>query len=183
MNTTEEFDLDNLPEELKGDIIPEIDPAKLFDEKEYATLIIGNDDHTKKNIANADLIALLVNPKTEREEKDEILLKLKENKAASTLISAIQKTKNAKQKAILISACWETGLDISKDYLLFVELIGSDDFTVSFEAFTVIQELDAKIEDDTLQKALVLLKPFIAKNTNANEAFNTITSKLQAHLE
>ena len=35
MTHNENFNLDELPEELKGDIIPEIDPAKLFDEKVF----------------------------------------------------------------------------------------------------------------------------------------------------
>ena len=63
MTHNENFNLDELPEELKGDIIPEIDPAKLFDEKEYATLIIGGDDGSKKDIQNADFISIIINNK------------------------------------------------------------------------------------------------------------------------
>ena len=178
MTPNEDFNLDDLPEELKGDIIPEIDPAKLFDEKEYATLIIGGDDGSKKDLQNADYISILINNKATREEKDEALVKLKTNKANNLLLSAIAKTKNLNQKAIIISACWETGLDFSKDYLTFVELIGSEDFNVSFEAFTVITEMDAEIDKETLLKAKVILTKLSDKNSNAKAALEMILNKL-----
>ena len=96
MNPIEDFNLDDLPEELKGDIVPEIDPEKLFDEKEYATLIIGNEDGSKKDILNADLITVLISEKTSREEKDEALVLLKTNQAKDMLLKAISKTKNTR---------------------------------------------------------------------------------------
>ena len=180
MIQNEDFNLDDLPEELKGDIIPEIDPAKLFDEKEYATLIIGGDDGSKKDLQNADYISILISAKATREEKDEALVKLKTNKANNLLLSAIAKTKNLNQKALIIAACWETGLDFSKDYLTFVELIGSEDFNVSFEAFTVITEMDAEIDKDTLLKAKEMLTKLAEKNSNAKAALEMILNKLNA---
>ena len=87
MTHNENINIDDLPEELKGDIVPEIDPAKLFDEKEYATLIIGGEDSTKKDIQNADLISIIVSYKATREEKDEALVKLKTNKANTLTLS------------------------------------------------------------------------------------------------
>ncbi len=91
----------DLPEDLKGDLIPEIDPEKLFDEKEYATIIIGSEGMSKKDTGNADYVTLLVSSKSTREEKDEALKLLKENKAQSFILSAITKTKNPAQKR-----CW-----------------------------------------------------------------------------
>ena len=178
MTINEDFNLDDLPEELKGDIIPEIDPAKLFDEKEYATLIIGGDDGSKKDIQNADFISILISNTSSREEKDEALVKLKTNKANALLLSAIAKTKNLNQKALIIAACWETGLDFSKDYLTFIELICSTDFHVSFEAFTVIMEMEEEINKEQMLKAQTILKPHCAINSNAKEAFDSITHKL-----
>lgn len=180
MIPNENFNLDELPEELKGDIIPEIDPAKLFDEKEYATLIIGGDDGSKKDIQNADFISIIISNKSTREEKDEALVKLKSNKANALLLSAISKTKNLQQKALIVAACWETGIDFSKDYLVFVDLICSTDFNVSFEAFTVITEMDAEIDKKTLLKAEEILKPFITKNEHAKDALEMIKEKLNS---
>ncbi|MBK6985941.1 MAG: hypothetical protein IPH32_14865 [Bacteroidetes bacterium] len=107
---------------------------------------------SKKTLSNADYVTALVSSKSTREEKDEALIALKENNAQSFILNAIAKTKNLDQKALLIAACWETGLDFSKDYLVFIELIGHENFLVSFEAFTVIQEMEAEIDESTLKQ-------------------------------
>ena len=168
----------DLPEDLKGDLIPEIDPEKLFDEKEYATIIIGSEGMTKKDTNNADYITTLVSKNSTREEKDEALILLKENKAQPFMISAVTKTKNPVQKALLIAACWETGLDFSKNYDFFIDLICSDDFTVSFEAFTVIQEMEAEIDMAILNKSLDQLKKVKDPSISVNDAIELIEQKL-----
>ena len=170
----------DIPEDLKGDLIPEINPEKLFDEKEYSTIIIGSEGMTKKDANNADYVTVLVSHKSSREEKDEALIALKENKAQNFMISAISKTKNPEQKAILIAACWETGLDFSKDYLTFINLIGHENFHVSFEAFTVIQEMEAEIDSDTLKKSLDILKNVKEPGISVNDAIEFIEGKLKA---
>ncbi len=165
-----------IPEDLKGDLVPEIDPKKLFDEKEYSTIIIGTEGASKKDLHNADYATIVVNKESTREEKDEALKHLKENNAQAFLISAIKKTDDPELKAPLVAACWETGLDFSKDYLFFVELIGHEDFYVSFEAFTVIQEMET--DQHTLGRAMDILKAVKAPNTNVNAAIEYILEKL-----
>jgi len=178
MINKEDLNIDDLPEDLKGDIVPEIDPEKLFDEKEYATIIIGSEGMRKKDTSNADYVTVLVNSKSTREEKDEALKVLKENNAQAFILNAITKTKNLGQKALLIAACWETGLDFSKDYLFFIELITNKDFIVSFEAFTVIQEMEAEIDNTTLQSALIVLKKVKETSVTITDAIELIEQKL-----
>jgi hypothetical protein len=180
MINKEDFNIDDLPEDLKGDIVPEINPEKLFDEKEYATIIIGSEGMSKKDTTNADYVTVLVSSNSTREEKDEALKVLKENNAQAFILNAITKTKNIGQKALLIAACWETGLDFSKDYLFFIELISSKDFTVSFEAFTVIQEMEAEIDKTTLQSSLTLLKKVKESSVTLTDAIELIEQKLNA---
>ncbi len=180
MINKEDLNIDDLPEDLKGDIVPEIDPEKLFDEKEYATIIIGSEGMSKKDTSNADYVTVLVNSKSTREEKDEALKVLKENNAQAFILNAITKTKNLGQKALLIAACWETGLDFSKDYLFFIELIGSNDFIVSFEAFTVIQEMEAEIDNTTLQSSVAILKKVKEPSVTVLDALQLIEQKLNA---
>ena len=173
------IDEKDLPEDLKGDIVPEINPEQLFDEEQYSTVIVGNDAASKKDLDNADFITILVSPKTSREEKDQALIKLKENNAQAFMLSAISKTKNPEQKAIVIAACWETGLDFSKDLLFFVDLVCSNDFIVSLEAFTVIQEImEQEIEASQLQKALDLLKVVKEPNAEVTDAIDFIDQRL-----
>lgn len=170
----------DIPEEdLKGDIVPDIDPAKLFDEKEYSTMIIGSDAAGKKTEENADLATILVNPNTSREEKDEALIRLKQNNATSFLIDAIKRTKEPEYKAILLAACWETGLDFSKDYLFFIEQLLDKDFHVTFEAFTVIQEIESEIPKDQLEQALEILKKGDSSNPYIADSIELINNHLK----
>jgi hypothetical protein len=176
----EDFNIDDLPEDLKGDIVPEIDPTKLFDEKEYATIIIGSEGMSKKDISNADFVTALVSSRSSREEKDAALIALKENNAQSFILNAIAKTKNLEQKALLIAACWETGLDFSREYAVFIDLICHDNFIVSFEALTVIKEMDASIDKLTLQASLKKLQKVKDANVNVADAITFIEQKLNA---
>ncbi len=168
----------DIPDDVKGDLVPEIDPKKLFDEKEYATIILGSDTAGKKDLENADCAVILVSHSTSREEKDEALKQLKENDARTFLKNAIDRTKKPEQKAPLIAACWETGLDFSSDYLYFAELITHSDFYVSFEAFTVIQELETSRE--ILEQTLNILESAKKPHENTLAAIEYVRSQLNA---
>ncbi len=170
--------INDLPEDLKGDLIPEINPEKLFDEKEYSTIIIGSEGLSKKDTNNADAITILISNKSSREDKDDALKYLKENNAQSFILNAITKTKNPSHKALIIAACWETGLDFSKDYLFFINLICSNDFLVSFEAYTVIKEMETGIELSTLKQAITLLKQVKEPNISVIDSINFIETLL-----
>jgi hypothetical protein len=178
MINKEDFNIDDLPEELKGDIVPEIDPTKLFDEKEYATIIIGSEGMSKKDTSNADYVTVLVSSKSSREEKDAALIFLKENNSQSFILNAIAKTKNLEQKALLIAACWETGLDFSKDYAIFIDLICHSNFNVSFEALTVIKEMEAEIDTTTFQASLKVFKNIKKPSIAVTDAIKFIEEKL-----
>ncbi|MES2567194.1 MAG: hypothetical protein V4565_10030 [Bacteroidota bacterium] len=169
---------DELPEELMGDIVPEIDPKKLFDEKEYSTIIIGSEGMSKKDVNNADLVTVLISSRSTREEKDEALIQLKENQAQAFIINAITKTKKPDHKALIVASCWETGLDFSKDYLFFIDLICSSDFLVSFEAFTVIQEMETEIDKTTLTQALSKLQKVKDPSVSVTDAIHLIEQQL-----
>lgn len=182
MKNKEDFNTDDLPEDLKGDIVPEIDPKKLFDEKEYSTIIIGSEGMSKKDINNADLVTILISSRSTREEKDDALVQLKENKAQSFIINAITKTKNTAHKALIVAACWETGLDFSQEYQFFIDLICATDFLVSFEAFTVIQEMEAEIDEATLKESLSKLKKVMEPNVSVTDAIQLIEQKLNTKI-
>jgi hypothetical protein len=171
---------EEMPDDLLGDIVPEINPEKLFDEKEYATLIIGSEGMSKKDTNNADLLTLLVSSRSTREEKDAALIQLKENKAQDFIMSAIIKTKKLDHKALLISACWETGLDFSKHFLTIIDLIGHENFAVSLEAFTVIQEMETEIEPALLKKALTTLNKVKEPSLSVSDAIELINQRLNA---
>lgn len=130
------------------------DPKKLFDEKNYSTLIINRDGFSKKENNTADLLEHLLEPGITRSETEEIFLQLKEAKAADMLVSAIKKAERPGERALLTCACWETGLDFTGHLLFFVELACSDDFKLAMEALTVVENCEGKVNDEVLAEAL-----------------------------
>lgn len=171
---------EELPDDLLGDIVPEIDPKKLFDEKEYSTIIIGSEGMSKLDTTNADDITTLISARSTREEKDEALINLKKNKAQDFIMQAIFKTKKLDHKALIVSACWETGLDFSNYYLDFIDLINHSDFVVSLEAFTVIQEMETPIDTETLKKSLEKLSANKTPNQSVLDAIELISNHLNS---
>ncbi len=173
------IDEKDLPDDLKDDLIPEIDPKKLFDENEYATIIVGAEGVSKKDIHNTEYISALTDKLSTRDEKDEALLRLKENNAQLFLLKAIKKTSNNNYKAILVAACWETGLDFSNNFSEFVDLLGDKDFTVSFEAFTVIREMENLVDQSKIRSALEKLIKIEEPTVSVLDTIELLNQKIQ----
>lgn len=58
----------------------------------------------------------------------------------------------------VVSACWQSGLDYSKDLELFVQLFYEGDYITALEAFTVIEEAAINLNHDQLNKVLEKVK-------------------------
>jgi len=86
---------------------------------------------------------------------------LKESDAVPLIVEAIQNQKYAPELKSLVASCWENGLDYSNYLTLFVDLLIGSDFLVAFEAYTVIVNMTAKIDQvkidvevDKIEKAI-----------------------------
>jgi hypothetical protein len=75
---------------------------------------------------------------------------LKESDAIPLIIDAIQNQKYAPELKELVTCCWENGLDYSNYLTLFVDLLIESEFLVAFEAYTVIVNMTAKINQQKL---------------------------------
>gem|GEM_PF-2096705 len=64
---------------------------------------------------------------------------MKQSKAIPVLASLINETKDADTLKMLVSAAWQCGLDFSEHTAVFIPLLLSDDFSLSFDAYTVIE--------------------------------------------
>jgi hypothetical protein len=71
---------------------------------------------------------------------------LKEKESVPLIIEAIQNQKYAPELKVLVSCCWENGLDYSHYLSLFVDLLIDSDFLVAFEAYTVITNMTSTID-------------------------------------
>ncbi|HOZ88075.1 MAG TPA: hypothetical protein PL029_09965, partial [Bacteroidia bacterium] len=73
----------NTPDDILNELLDDdaLDPKKLFNEKEYNTLIIDRGGFNKKENNTADLLEQLLDPNITRVESEGIYLQLKEMKA------------------------------------------------------------------------------------------------------
>lgn len=99
-----------------------------------------------------------------------LLSELKDRESVPVLIAAIENEKYAPQRAELIACCWQNGLPYN-DYLpLFVDLSIHEEFTVAFEAFTVIENMYGRIGDDIINAEMGKLTAAL-KDANEQKAY------------
>ncbi len=145
------------------------DLKKYFDNKEYSTAIVGAEGEIAIPASNEDkittVIALLTDPKN-KDVKEEALLTLKKEKGAHLLINAINSKKAKDKKHILVAACWESEINFSEHIAFFIELALSDDYLVSLEAITVIENMEGPFNAEAVKTGIQKVKE-AQKNTSS----------------
>lgn len=91
---------------------------------------------------------------------------LKESDAVPLIIDAIQNRKYAPELKELVSCCWENGLDYSNYLSLFIDLLIENDFLVAFEAYTVIVNMTAKIDQAKIDMEIDRLEEAMRTTTD-----------------
>ena len=157
-----------------------VDPAKFFNEEEYNTIKIGTAaEEKKKSDAAKDILALLTSKTIG--EKDVALDLLKKEKAVNVLVDAVKDCKNPKNKALLVAACWESGMDFKAHLDFFAELVHDEDLFVSLEAITVISENIGDIDKAQAQKLINSLSKAAEDHFNA-ALIQDVIENLKSHL-
>ncbi len=146
-----------------------LDPKKLFDDKEYVTMIIGREGFNKNQNDSADVIETLLSKDVTRKECEDIFLKLKSLKAHQLLIDTLKTAKNDSQKAKLCAACWECGLDFTDHFIFFAEMVCGNDFALAMEALTVVENMEGTISESELTKGMEIAQNAKSKNTSIIE--------------
>lgn len=155
------------------------DPKKLFDEKEYSTLIIDRNGFNKKQNEAADFVEALLDKKTSRAEMEEIFRGLKDANAQQLLVDSIAAVKKPAEKAVLAAACWESGLDFTGHYLFFAELAAGSDFQLAMEALTVVENCEGALDEATLAAAIKIAQNSTSENKElTNDLLTAIQSRI-----
>jgi hypothetical protein len=157
--------------------------AKLFDEKEFNTMIIGGPTTSKAQGKLHELILAIANNELTSEEKEESLKLIKEKNGKDTLLSGIKKVKDPAKKALLTAACWETGMDCTSEFLFFVELACNDDFRVALEAYTVIENMGSAIRQEDIGKARKMVTDKIKKSPDTLPLLEDLNNLLESLLK
>ena len=124
------------------------DPDFYFDENNFSTVILHSEDFHHKHMDEIkNLSDLIISGK--REDKDLALQILKKEDGRDLLLSAIANKNNKEHRALLIAACWESGLDFSNYLELFVLLILTGAYYECLEAVTVLEQMESKLPEET----------------------------------
>ena len=160
---------------------------KYFNSKEYATTIIGNtEDGVSAPVTSEDkissLISLLTDP-ANKEIKEEALLTLKKEKGGDTLLLAIANPKAKEVRHLLVAACWESEINYSKYLPIFILLALDEDYLISLEAITTIENMEGPFTETDVNAAIKKVKEFKKNITNErqvllNDLVDTLTGFL-----
>ncbi len=104
-----------------------------------------------------ELLHLTQNPEI-KSKITGLFANLKESNTIPQIIEAIQNQKYAPEMKELVACCWENGLDYSNYLSLFVGLLIDNEFEIAFEAYTVIMNLETRIDQQIIDQEIDLLE-------------------------
>lgn len=116
-----------------------------------------------------ELLHLTQNPEIKSKITD-LFANLKESDAIPLIIEAIQNQKYAPELKELVASCWENGLDYSNYLTLFVDLLIDSEFLVAFEAYTVIVNMTATIDQAKIDIEIDRLEQAMQNATDEKKA-------------
>ncbi len=88
-----------------------------------------------------DLLITKPVPEVEKEILN-LLANLKDQETIPVLTEALQTEKYKSIRKELTSVCWQNGLDFSPSMEVFIDLIIREEWSIAFEAFTVIENFE-----------------------------------------
>lgn len=136
----------------------------------HTTLETGNNAEILKTIevlrseGNETSIPVLVDVLVKNRNEDvknaiaNYLFDLKSERALPSLIRAIQDPDNIEYQQLLVSACWESGLNCSSYLGFFVDLAIIADYMVCLECLTVIENMPGPFDEAQLGSAISKIK-------------------------
>ncbi len=106
------------------------------------------------NVSILSLILDLLSTSNSEAIKREVLIfvgQLKDQNCVPIVVEYIQSGKAGKDRAGLISACWQSGLDFSKYLTVFADDFITGDYQIALESFTVIEEMLWQTTNEMIQ--------------------------------
>ncbi len=104
-----------------------------------------------------DLFDLLHNSQLPEIKKSvlNLLSELKSKESVPYLIEAIKNEKYKNERVDLISCCWRNGLSYNAYLPFFIDLVIHESFLISFEAFTVIENMYGIVEEAIIDQEII----------------------------
>ena len=133
--------------------------SKSAEEKELLNII----DSIRKtgNIKAIPLLFKLMVSTENDEIQNEIshlIFDIKDLKIIPHLFEAIENPALIKFQRVLVSACWESGINYSMHLEFFVNLAAKSDYLTCLECLTVIENMEGPFDNKTLDQCIELSK-------------------------
>lgn len=87
-----------------------------------------------------------------------LMADLKDKKAVGPMIAIASDARFEPIRLKVLTACWESGLDFSKELLVFIDLFNKADLFISIEILTLIENTPGTFSLSDIEKALENLK-------------------------
>lgn len=138
---------------------------KLFNEAEYSTVTVGAEDAVSP-LKDEGFVKTLLNllDSGNPEDKESALDLLKKENAVDYLLEAVKTTQSNDKKAVLLAACWESGLDFKGHHAFFIEYTLHPNPLISLEAITVLDTNRETLTKEEIQPLIDKLSAAIEKN-------------------
>ncbi len=112
-----------------------------------------------------------------KSEARSIMAELKDEGSKEELIQAISNERYRPIRQDLISLCWENGLDYTPYFEFFVDLVLEGNYMESFEAMTVLENLEGSLTEETSSRIIEKLQG--ALNSAHDEKLTYIRELIQ----
>jgi len=146
---------------------------KLFSANQNQTLSALNDLKNEGNKLYLPVLfdLLLSNPEEEvKKEIVKILGTIKMKDTVPVFAHALEQEKYKPIRKIVLTACWQNGLDF-KDYLpLLINIIAEEDWQTGFEAFTIIENMKNLPEQEIIDESVQIIDSAV-KNSDQKKSY------------
>ncbi len=124
--------------------------------------------------------AMLNHPETKVDAKVRLLLtQLKTTRSIEPLIAAINDPRTKPVRPLLVSAFWESGLDVNEYLLLFVSLATRDSYLTCLECLTVIENMAPPLPETDLEEGLEIVKEALEAPDEKEDLLRSLQEVLQ----
>ena len=99
-----------------------------------------------------------------------LLSELKNQESVPSLIAAIKNEKYTNERKDLLACCWQNGLSYNEYLPVFIDLVIHEEFLIAFEAFTVIENICGRVEDEVIDAEKIKVNDAL-KNASEQKAY------------
>lgn len=100
-----------------------------------------------------------------------IFMDLKQQSSVKFLIKMLQETDNDALKKLILSSCWQSRLDFTQDLEIFIDFVIHANFELSFEAFSVIENVEQKISHQRKHELMDYIQGILPQCREENLSF------------